>query len=66
MEDFYESIRIMLVVYGLAAFISMLMAAIIKLIFAGIRRHKASTTAKAGAPATVTSKPETSEPGKAD
>ena len=66
MENYSESIKIMLIVYGLAALISMLMAAVIKLIFAGIRRGKTSTAAKIDTAATTTLKPEKSEPGKAD
>lgn len=55
----------MLIVYGLAAFISMLVAWVIKLIFAGIRKQKASATAKADALAAISAKPAGSEAGKA-
>ena len=53
----------MLMVYGLAAFIAMLVAWVIKLIFAGIRRQRDSAAAKA--PPAVDSKPAGSASGKA-
>lgn len=55
----------MLIVYGLSAFIAMLVAGIIKLIFAGIRRQRVSAAAKVGAAANPSSGPANSEPGKA-
>ena len=51
MEYFWGSVKLMLIVYGLAAFIAMLVAWVIKLIFAGIRRQRdsvAATPAPAG------------------
>ena len=55
MEYFLGSVKLMLIVYALAAFISMLVAWVIKLIFAGIRRRN---TAEAPP------KPAGSAPGK--
>ena len=45
-EYFWGSVKLMLIVYGLAAFIAMLVAWIIKLIFAGIRRQRVAAEAK--------------------
>ena len=42
LEYFMGSVKLMLIVYGLAAFISMAVAWIIKLVDAGIRRQSAS------------------------
>ena len=42
------SVKLMLIVYGLAAFISMAVAWIIKLVDAGIRRQSASGEPEAG------------------
>lgn len=52
MEYFFGSVKIMLLVYGLSAFIAMLVAGVIKLIFAGIRSQRPPGAAN-------------SEPGKA-
>lgn len=40
MEYFLGSVKLMLIVYALAAFIAMLVAWIIKLVFAGIRSRR--------------------------
>ena len=63
LEYFWGSVKLMLIVYGLAAFIAMLVAWVIKLIFAGIRRQRDSAAAKA--PPAVDSKPAGSASGKA-
>ena len=64
MEYFWGSVKLMLIVYGLAAFIAMLVAWIIKLIFAGIRRQRVSAAAKIDASAALGSKPAGSASGK--
>ncbi len=64
MEYFWGSVKLMLIVYGLAAFIAMLVAWIIKLIFAGIRRQRVSAAAKNDASAALGSKPAGSAGGK--
>ena len=51
MEYFWGSVKLMLIVYGLAAFIAMLVAWVITLIFAGIRRQRVSAAAKTAADA---------------
>lgn len=43
------SVKLMLIVYGLAAFIAMAVAWVIKLVDAGIRRQSASRVPAAGA-----------------
>ena len=51
MDYFLGSVKLMLIVYALAAFISMLVAWTIKLIFAGIsRRTAAEAPAKPAGP----------------
>ncbi|MFA6314465.1 MAG: hypothetical protein WCV99_08705 [Sterolibacterium sp.] len=60
MEDFLGSVKLMLVVYALAALISMGVAWMIKLVHAGIRRQSA-----AGEPANATAKPADVPSGKA-
>jgi len=65
LEYFLGSVKIMLIVYGLSAFIAMLVAGIIKLIFAGIRRQRVSAAAKVDAAVNSSSMPANSEPGKA-
>ena len=49
MDYFMGSVKLMLIVYGLAAFISMAVAWIIKLVDAGIRRQSAAGAPEAGA-----------------
>ncbi len=65
MEYFWGSVKIMLVVYGLAALISMLVAVVIKLIFVGIRRQRVLAMAKIDATVNLSSKPAGSGPTKA-
>ena len=65
MEYFWGSVKLMLIVYGLAAFIAMLVAWVIKLIFAGIRRQRVSAAAKIDASVTPEAKPAGSASGKA-
>lgn len=65
MDYFLESVKIMLIVAALSAFISMLVAWIIKLLFAAIRRQSASAAAKLDAAALASAKPASDEPGKA-
>ena len=60
MEYFLGSVKLMLIVYALAAFISMLVAWIIKLIFSGIRRQRAAEM-----PAKALSKQANATPEKA-
>lgn len=55
----------MLIVYGLAAFIAMLVAWAINLIFAGIRRQRVSAAAKIDSAVALDSKPAGSGSGKA-
>lgn len=50
MEHFWDSVKLMLVVYALAAFVSFIVAWIIRLIFAGIKMQKARAGARIGAP----------------
>ena len=50
MEDFWGSLKLMLVVYALAAVISFLVAWIIRLIYAGIKRQEARAGARNNAP----------------
>ena len=65
MEYFFGSVKLMLIVYGLAAFIAMLVAWIITLIFAGIRRQGTAAGAPiAGAPPGTPPKPAGGDPGK--
>lgn len=65
MEDIWGSIKIMLIVAGLATVISMLVAAIIKLLFAVIRRQRAPVEVKADTKTDQHTKPVGSEVGKA-
>lgn len=52
MEYFLGSVKLMLIVYALAALISMAVAWVIKLIFAGIRKQQTpAVPAKAAPPA---------------
>ena len=51
MDYFWGSVKLMLIVWGLAAFISFLVAWIIKLIFAVISRKGSASHAPAGAAA---------------
>ena len=64
MDYFWGSVKLMLIVWGLAAFISFLVAWIIKLIFAVIRRKGSASHAAAGAaaapPAAATDRPKRS------
>lgn len=55
----------MLIVAGLAAFISMLVAGVIHLLFAVIRRQKATTAVKVEVAAEASSRPTGREPEKA-
>lgn len=55
----------MLIVGGLSAFISMLVAWIIGLLFTLIRRQRAPATANGGVAANPSSKAANGEPGKA-
>lgn len=64
MEYFWGSVKLMLIVYGLAAFIAMLVAWVIKLIFAGIRRQRVSAATKVDALAPSEAKPPGSATGK--
>lgn len=50
MEYFWGSVKLMLIVYALAAFISFMVAWIIKLIFAGIQMQKDRAAAPGKAP----------------
>ena len=51
MEYFLGSVKLMLIVYALAAVIAIGVAWIIKLIFAAIRRQRVPAAAPAGVPA---------------
>lgn len=64
MEYFLESVKIMLIVGGLSAFISMLVAWIIGLLFTLIRRQRVPATANGDAVANPSSKPANGAPGK--
>lgn len=64
MEYFLESVKIMLIVGGLSAFIAMLVAWIIGLLFTLIRRQRVPATANAEAAASTSSTPVNREPGK--
>ena len=55
----------MLIVYGLSAFIAMLVAWIIKLVFAGIRRQRVATAAQPDAAVNAAPKPASGAAGKA-
>jgi len=55
----------MLIVGGLAAFISMLVAGVIKLLFAIIRGQRTPAAAAGDAAVKLAPKPASSEPGKA-
>lgn len=65
MEYFWGSVKLMLIVYGLAAFIAMLVAWVIRLIFAGIRRQRDSAAAKIETSPTVDAKRAGNASGKA-
>ena len=65
MEYFLGSVKIMLIVYALAAFIAMLTAWIIKLIFAGIRSQRTPVAAPGDTAAKVLPKAANDAPGKA-
>lgn len=65
MEDIWGSIKIMLIVAGLATVISMLVAALIKLLFVVIRGQSTAAEAKANAKTDQPTKPAGSEVGKA-
>ena len=65
LEYFWGSVKIMLIVGGLAVVISMLVAGVIKLLFVVIRGRTASAAIKADAAKEAPSRPAGSEPGKA-
>ncbi len=65
MEYILGSVKIMLIVAGLSAFISMLVAWVIKLLFAFIRRRSTPVAASGDAEARPASRPVGGEPGKA-
>lgn len=56
MESFWGAVKLMLFVYALAAAISLAVAWIIKLIFAGIRRQGMRSAAKVAEPAAAARK----------
>jgi len=47
-ETFWDSVELMLFVYALAAAVSLTVAWILKLIFAGVQRQKAGAEARIG------------------
>jgi len=53
LEYFMGSVKLMLLVYGLSALISMLVAWVIKLIFAGVRRRRVPAETVHAAPASA-------------
>ena len=57
MENFADSVKLMLFVYALAAVVSFTVAWVIKLIFAGIQRQKARAEAVANVPAEAADEP---------
>ncbi len=50
-ETFWDSVKLMLFIYALAAAVSLIVAWIIKLIFSGIQMQKARAEARDGAAA---------------
>ena len=61
MEYFWGSVKLMFIVWGLAALISLVVAGIIKLTFFVIRRKSSRSQAPAGAAAApVSNRPKTS------
>ena len=49
-ETFWDSVELMLFVYALAAVVSLAVAWLLKVIYAGVRMQKARAEARAGAP----------------
>lgn len=49
-ETFWDSVKLMLFVYALAAVVSLIVAWIIKMVFSGIRMRKARADSGIGAP----------------
>ena len=64
MENFWDSVKLMLFVYALAAVISLLVAGVIKLIFTGIRMREARAGARPGALAEARPEPGQAAPEK--
>ncbi len=51
MENVWDATKLMLIIYGMAAVVSFLVAWVIKLTFAAIRIHGARSVAAPGSPA---------------
>jgi hypothetical protein len=51
MENVWDATKLMLVIYGMAAVVSFLVAGVIKLTFAAIRVHSARSAAATESPA---------------
>ena len=62
MEGFWDSVKLMLFVYALAAAVSFTVAWIIKLIFAGIQKQKARADSGNEAPAKAPIEPANGTP----
>jgi len=65
LEYFLGSVKIMLIATALSAFISMLVAWVITLLFAFIRGRRAAVATSGDAEAKPASRPAGNEPGKA-
>jgi len=65
LEYFFGSVKIMLIVGGLSAFISMLVAGVIRVLFAFIQRQRATAPAVAEAEGKPALRASGGEPGKA-
>jgi hypothetical protein len=53
MESFWDSVKLMLFVYALAAVVSFTVAWVIKLIFAGVQKQKVRAEARNATPETA-------------
>ncbi len=58
MESFWDSVEIMVFVYALAAVVSYMVAWILKLLYAAIKKNKARAEARAEARAQAATAPE--------
>ena len=65
-ETVLESIKLMFFIYGLAAVVSLAVAGVIKLIFAGVQMRKARADARSKAVADATGEPGDAAPEGAD
>ena len=65
-ETFWESVKLMLFIYALAAAVSLIVAWIIKLIFAGVQMQKARAEARAAAPPQASREPGDGAPDRTD